>query len=323
MSQSHNRRESSSADRPKREIHAPPTYDELEDQMNAIPRKKKSIHALNEDARFCREVLRELTKKTNQAFAWPFLEPVDWVALQLHDYPQIVKRPMDLGTMRRKLDDGEYLSAHDFYRDFKQIVKNCKLYNKADSDVAKMGDQLNYTFDRKWADKPESSDDEGGDEQIDMMEQQLNMMRQNLREMKDAKSQRKLQKKMMSNSLKSSKSSGGPRLSNGSMKKVRKDSMSGMSGLPKKKKKRGSSDEDEPLVEVSYEMKRDLANGIASFEGDRLERAIDIIRKSRPDLLGVSLLVLLIALAAGSSFLTRLVFSSRTNQRRSSWTLIS
>ena len=32
--------------------------------------------------------------------AEPFLEPVDWQGLQLLDYPAIVKKPMDLDTVR-------------------------------------------------------------------------------------------------------------------------------------------------------------------------------------------------------------------------------
>lgn len=37
-----------------------------------------------------------------------FLEPVDYVKLALVDYPRIIKRPMDLGTIRKKLEGGTY-----------------------------------------------------------------------------------------------------------------------------------------------------------------------------------------------------------------------
>lgn len=69
---------------------------------------------------------------------------------------------------------------------------------------------------------------------------------------------------------------------------------SGAGGKKKKSagKKLQHSDEEEdfePVEEtVTFEMKRDLAVKIVSFEGDNLERAIDIIRTGRPDLLGVS-----------------------------------
>lgn len=41
-------------------------------------------------------VLREIRKKD---IADPFLTPVDWKALNIPDYPTIIKRPMDLGTV--------------------------------------------------------------------------------------------------------------------------------------------------------------------------------------------------------------------------------
>lgn len=75
-------------------------------------------------------------------------------------------------------------------------------------------------------------------------------------------------------------------------------------GGKKKKAKRDdfSSDDDfyddggdyvgGPVVQepesVTFEMKRELAVKIVSFEGENLERAIDIIRQGRPDLLSVS-----------------------------------
>jgi bromodomain-containing factor 1 len=39
---------------------------------------------------------------------------------------------------------------------------------------------------------------------------------------------------------------------------------------------------------VDFEMKRELAVKIVTFEGENLEEAINIIRRGRPDLLGVS-----------------------------------
>ena len=35
-----------------------------------------------------------------QTFAWPFLKPVDAKELGLHDYHNVIKKPMDLGTVK-------------------------------------------------------------------------------------------------------------------------------------------------------------------------------------------------------------------------------
>ena len=39
-----------------------------------------------------------------KASAWPFYQPVDHVNLGLHDYLTIIKKPMDLGTMRVSIE---------------------------------------------------------------------------------------------------------------------------------------------------------------------------------------------------------------------------
>lgn len=116
---------------------------------------------LPDEIKFCKEVMRELNKKAYQAFVWPFNQPVDWQSLGLQDYPQIITRPMDLGTMKSKLDQGHYFDAESFHRDFKLCVNNCVRYNGSESDVGKMAKQMDAVFNAKWAEKPEMSDDDG------------------------------------------------------------------------------------------------------------------------------------------------------------------
>ena len=64
----------------------------------------------------------------------PFREAVDWKALGLFDYPQIIKHPMDLGTVKRKINEGKYKSLHEAGDDVRQIWKNCMTYNADGSD---------------------------------------------------------------------------------------------------------------------------------------------------------------------------------------------
>ena len=47
-----------------------------------------------ESLRFCNEVLREMFNKKHSSYAWPFYKPVDAAALGLHDYHNIIKKPM-------------------------------------------------------------------------------------------------------------------------------------------------------------------------------------------------------------------------------------
>ena len=62
--------------------------------------------------------------------AYDFLEPVDYVGLGILDYPQIIKTPMDLGTVKTKLKDNKYNTFQEFLSDIDLIWTNCKTYNK-------------------------------------------------------------------------------------------------------------------------------------------------------------------------------------------------
>jgi hypothetical protein len=42
---------------------------------------------------------------------WPFHSPVDTVKLRLPDYFTIIKKPMDLGTIKKRLDNNYYWSV--------------------------------------------------------------------------------------------------------------------------------------------------------------------------------------------------------------------
>ncbi|KAH9261540.1 hypothetical protein BASA81_000196 [Batrachochytrium salamandrivorans] len=71
-----------------------------------------------------------------------FLEPVDWKNWGLLDYPQIVKKPMDLGTMETKLKALKYESFDQFRADLDLVVDNCLLFNEKSSEVYKQAVSL-------------------------------------------------------------------------------------------------------------------------------------------------------------------------------------
>lgn len=41
-----------------------------------------------------------------KGYAWPFLQPVDPTALSLHDYYEIIKKPMDLSSIKVRAEFG-------------------------------------------------------------------------------------------------------------------------------------------------------------------------------------------------------------------------
>uniref|UniRef100_A0A0B7B3Z5 Bromo domain-containing protein n=2 Tax=Arion vulgaris TaxID=1028688 RepID=A0A0B7B3Z5_9EUPU len=105
--------------------------------------------------RYCSSIVKELMTKKHQTYAWPFLKPVDAEGLGLHDYYDIIKKPMDLGSVKKKMEDREYRTIGDFAEDVRQIFHNCYRYNPPDSDVAKMGRKLQEVFEMKYARMPD------------------------------------------------------------------------------------------------------------------------------------------------------------------------
>mmetsp|Transcript_85 Transcript_85/g.73 ORF Transcript_85/g.73 Transcript_85/m.73 type:complete len:252 (+) Transcript_85:10-765(+) len=68
-------------------------------------------------------------------YSFIFLEPVDYIGLGLTDYLDVVKKPMDLGTIKKKLKKGEYSVSQEAIDDLNLIWSNCKLYNLNGSDI--------------------------------------------------------------------------------------------------------------------------------------------------------------------------------------------
>ena len=94
-------------------------------------------------------VLSIMSRRESAAFR----EPVDWKGLQvswsdvstimgylmkyiqLFDYPDIVKHPMDLGTIKKRLEAGVYETTEDVANDIRLVWTNCMLYNRDGSEV--------------------------------------------------------------------------------------------------------------------------------------------------------------------------------------------
>ncbi|QIW97875.1 hypothetical protein AMS68_003393 [Peltaster fructicola] len=83
-------------------------------------------------------------KKTKHALA--FLIPVDVVKLNIPNYPNIVKNPMDLTTLETKLKNDQYASAQEYANDFTQIVINSKLFNGENHPVTVAAYNMEATF---------------------------------------------------------------------------------------------------------------------------------------------------------------------------------
>lgn len=80
------------------------------------------------------------------SFAWPFYQPVDSIKLNIPDYHKIIKHPMDLGTIKKRLENNYYFSAKECIQDFNTMFTNCYVYNKSGEDVVLMAQALEKLF---------------------------------------------------------------------------------------------------------------------------------------------------------------------------------
>jgi hypothetical protein len=87
-------------------------------------------------------------------FSWPFQKPVNTTRLQLPDYHKIVKYPMDLGTIKKRLETNYYYSAKECITDLNMMFTDCYLYNKPGEDVVIMGAALEKAFYEQLAEMP-------------------------------------------------------------------------------------------------------------------------------------------------------------------------
>ncbi|SJX62832.1 related to TAF2-component of TFIID complex [Sporisorium reilianum f. sp. reilianum] len=77
------------------------------------------------DLTACRNTLKKLMQNK---FASIFLNPVDPVRDQATNYFDVIKEPMDLGSILNKLDSGQYKDRHGLRADFELMIGNAKTY---------------------------------------------------------------------------------------------------------------------------------------------------------------------------------------------------
>ncbi|TFY72637.1 hypothetical protein EVG20_g379 [Dentipellis fragilis] len=279
------RNETENPSRPKREIHPPPPKDL---PYADAPKKARRMRGSKKDGtseqlRFCSKILDQLSRKQHQHVTMPFAEPVDWVKLQIPDYPKIIKKPMDLLTMRRKLDNGEYSSAERFRDDFKLIISNCFTYNSPGTPVNQAGIELQHLFDDKWANLPPlvASDDEDEDDEdneeaerlraIKVMEAEIEAMRGNIEALKGkTNGKEKKKEKKVKHPLPVASSS----------KALKKEPKPQPTKKKYSKKAVPISDDDA----LTFDQKKDLSDAISRLDGQKLEKVISIIHEGVPEI---------------------------------------
>ncbi|KAG2032951.1 Bromodomain-containing protein [Suillus americanus] len=273
---------------PKREIHPPPPKDL---PYANVPKKMRKVKVPKDDGtgeqlKYCGRILSDLQQKQHQTIGAPFYEPVDAVKLDIPTYYKVIKKPMDMSTMRKKLEAGEYPNASKFFDDFKLMIHNCFLFNPAGTPVNQAGIELQRLFDEKWKNLPplwDASDDEEEEHEdedeeeernhgIATMEAQIELMHSNLMALKakPAKEKKKKEKKEKTPVASTSKAT----------------ALCVPKAAPATNGSKHKTTTKKPMAEdnaLSFEQK-DLSEAITSLNGGKLEKVIQIIHEGVPEI---------------------------------------
>ena len=121
------------------------TTDQVKTHLHSLKRYAKV--APQELKSKCMEVLKELQSHEH---GWVFATPVNPVELNLDDYFEVIKKPMDLGTIQKNLEAGSYHSFDDFKSDVRLTFENAMKYNEEKSIVHEMAKQLKKKFEQDY-----------------------------------------------------------------------------------------------------------------------------------------------------------------------------
>ena len=94
---------------------------------------KKKVFKPDELRQALMPTLEKLYKQDPESL--PFRQPVDPTALQIPDYFEIIKKPMDLSSIKKKLDTGQYIDPWQYVDDVWLMFDNAWLYNRKTSRV--------------------------------------------------------------------------------------------------------------------------------------------------------------------------------------------
>ncbi|CAH8512998.1 unnamed protein product [Schistosoma turkestanicum] len=96
---------------------------------------------------WCRRATEDLL---NHEASWAFRKPVN--LKQIPIYRKIIKHPMDLSTIWRKVQNpAAYATFSNWVNDVRLIFSNCEFFNEDDSEVGRAGHVMRAYFESHWS----------------------------------------------------------------------------------------------------------------------------------------------------------------------------
>lgn len=115
-----------------------------------------------------------LQKLKKHKYIDPFLLPVNPVALNIPNYFNVIKQPMDISKIEEKLNSNLYLSLKEFTKDVNLIWQNAMTFNPLGTHIYNMASELNDFFNKILTDDQEAEKLNKMKDKILNMESKLN-----------------------------------------------------------------------------------------------------------------------------------------------------
>ncbi|KAE8610634.1 hypothetical protein XENTR_v10012190 [Xenopus tropicalis] len=287
-----------------------------------LPDSQHHIHFIKsnqicEQLKHCNNILNEMMSKKHAEYAWPFYKTV--IPTSLLDCSDAIKHPMDLATIRDKMENGLYKDTQDFASDVRLMFMNSYKYNPPDNEVVNMARKMQDVFEGMFAKIPDdplatqsmveryktsteessssssseqSSSSDSEDERaqhLALLQEQLRAVQEQLKALtetpiskakKKSRKGKKKKKKRERKKLLKRKSCQGQKKKKVKQKELKKRSIFNDA----KKKKLHVSDEEEDVKPMSYDEKRQLSLDINKLPGEKLGRIVHIIQSREPSL---------------------------------------
>uniref|UniRef100_F7DKT0 Bromodomain testis-specific protein n=1 Tax=Callithrix jacchus TaxID=9483 RepID=F7DKT0_CALJA len=312
----------------EKSMRMPPTKENTLNNLLPDSQQQYNVKSVKvtEQLRHCSEILKEMLAKKHFSYAWPFYNPVDVNALGLHNYYDIVKNPMDLGTIKEKMDNQEYKDAYEFAADVRLMFMNCYKYNPPDHEVVTMARMLQDVFETHFAMIPDepvesmslcciktditetigrentnegfskgNSSDDSKDERVQRLaklQEQLKAVHQQLQVLSQVPLHKLTKTKEKSKKEKKKEEANDSNENPRKMCKQMKLKGKSKRNQPKKRKQQflGVKPEDEDNAKpMNYDEKRQLSLDINKLPGDKLGQVVNIIQSREPSLRNSSL----------------------------------
>jgi len=106
-----------------------------------VPNQKKLTA---EDCEAIKRLVKQLLANRSSV---PFQQPVD--PNEVPNYYKVIKEPMDLSSVEKKVNNGQYTKLCEFIGDVMRIFENCRFFNQPNTSIMKSAQTLETFFSQK------------------------------------------------------------------------------------------------------------------------------------------------------------------------------